>query len=496
MPPILKNILPCSAAWRAASVGDLIAGATVAVTSLPQYIAYAEMAGLPGLRGLQTSGPPLILFSLVTGSPILSVGVTSITAIMAQSALRGPEFKSAHGEDAWSDLLGAFAFLVGLASLILAFVQATRLVAYIPGPVKAGWKLGFALTVMTAQTAGALFHQGPNVPGALCKLPRVPQLSQVISTQPLLYEQSPPLAPISGGAAAVYKFFWMLLNPHLWNWDTVVLSAACLLAVTSARPLIVKVVRMSTLGRVQEPVAGLEVVAVTLLGTLAATTLNYSGSVVGKNAPIPVSTMGTDEGFVFAQILTGWIRQFPWDMPWDVLTDRLGGWTATMVSSFVFAGVNFLAIVSVVESGPLAREMTGQGIACIASGLAGNAPAGGSLSRSLVAKMTGASSPLAGLVNGLTTMALASPLMEDLLASIPKAILSAVVLAAVLPSVIYPADLLQMHGRSAFVAWFTAGTTALTNPTTGFVMGTVAYCSLHVASISKWDRTTPRGKKP
>lgn len=46
--------------WKAWSTKDVVAGITVAVTSLPQYIAYAELAQLSGFRGIVASGPPLI----------------------------------------------------------------------------------------------------------------------------------------------------------------------------------------------------------------------------------------------------------------------------------------------------------------------------------------------------------------------------------------------------------------------------------------------------
>lgn len=72
-------------------------GITVAVTSLPQYIAYAELAQLSGFRGrvhgpigtigapvpfqsfppgIVASGPPLIAFAFLTGNPCLNIGVT------------------------------------------------------------------------------------------------------------------------------------------------------------------------------------------------------------------------------------------------------------------------------------------------------------------------------------------------------------------------------------------------------------------------------------
>ena len=45
-------------------VRDLISGAIMAATSVPQLIAYAETAGYAGYRGLATAGPPLLVWGL------------------------------------------------------------------------------------------------------------------------------------------------------------------------------------------------------------------------------------------------------------------------------------------------------------------------------------------------------------------------------------------------------------------------------------------------
>ncbi|CAJ1413305.1 unnamed protein product [Effrenium voratum] len=144
--------------YRSWSTGDVIAGVTVAVTSLPQYIAYAELAQLSGFRGILASGPPLVVFAFLTGNPCLNIGVTSITALMATADLKGGEYREMYGEAAWSDILGCYSMMVGVASVALAFLGAGRLVRYIPSPVKAGWKLGFAMAACAAQAPSSAFQ--------------------------------------------------------------------------------------------------------------------------------------------------------------------------------------------------------------------------------------------------------------------------------------------------------------------------------------------------
>ena len=65
-------------------VRDFISGVIMAATSIPQLVAYAETVGYASFRGLATAGPSLFAWGLVTGSPFLNCGVTSITALMAK----------------------------------------------------------------------------------------------------------------------------------------------------------------------------------------------------------------------------------------------------------------------------------------------------------------------------------------------------------------------------------------------------------------------------
>ena len=48
-------------------IRDIISGAIMAATSVPQLIAYAETVGYAGYRGLSTAGPPLLAWGFATG---------------------------------------------------------------------------------------------------------------------------------------------------------------------------------------------------------------------------------------------------------------------------------------------------------------------------------------------------------------------------------------------------------------------------------------------
>ncbi|CAE7423620.1 unnamed protein product [Symbiodinium natans] len=224
-----------------------------------------------------------------------------------------------------------------------------------------------------------------------------------------------------------------------------------------------------------------DVVVATALGTVLSTLRAYEGDVVGEPPRGAKHHSFLEDPTV---VLTGWIRQYPWDMPIADTVQRLGGWPYAVLSAVAFAGVDYLAIISVEAERPApggsrpTRELAGQGIGCIASGMAGSAPVGGSLTRSMLAGMIGASSPLMGLVCGFATMGLAFPQVSKLLQMTPKAVLSSTVIAAVLPAVVTPKDLLRLSGPDALAGWATAAATCTTDPTKGFGIGLVVYTAL------------------
>jgi len=256
-----------------------------------------------------------------------------------------------------------------------------------------------------------------------------------------------------------------------------------------------KLLRKLSRDRLRVP--GLEVVIATVLGTLLTLGIGYAGDVVGRP---PQSTEDLNEhtaDWSLQALVFGWVRSWPWTMAWAQTVEQLGGWMSACISAVGFAAVDFLAIISIqAEVAPsgnwsISRELAGQGIACIVSGIAGGGPVGGSLSRSMVAKMTGASSPLMGFVSGLTTIALTAHIAGVLMSPMPQAVLAAIVLAAVLPSVLHPKDLVKLGGKDAAVGWLTAAGSVLIDPMTGFIFGLAVYVLLHVRP-NKADALQPQ----
>ena len=120
---------------------DVIAGTIMAATSVPQLVAYAQGVGYASYRGLATAGPPLFAWGLATGSPFMSCGVTSITALMAKADLDGESYVAEHGEEEYVKLVAAYSIWVGLCSAALGVLGFGKLAGMVPSNVRKGFKV-------------------------------------------------------------------------------------------------------------------------------------------------------------------------------------------------------------------------------------------------------------------------------------------------------------------------------------------------------------------
>ena len=141
----------------------------MALTSIPQLIAYAEIVGYNGSRGLQTSGLPLLVWGLVTGNPYLNCGVTAMSALMTKIDLNGDVYLQQYGEESYIKLVSAYSFVVGIVSILMAFVGIGKLAQNVPKPIKIGFKWGCAFGVLCSNLPNGLFNYGSKELKALVK---------------------------------------------------------------------------------------------------------------------------------------------------------------------------------------------------------------------------------------------------------------------------------------------------------------------------------------
>jgi SulP family sulfate permease len=438
-------------------VSDVISGIIMAATSVPQLVAYAEIVGYAGARGLSTAGPTLFAWGISTGSPFMSAGVTSITALMAKTDLGGESYSAEHGEEAYVKLVAAYSFYVGLASCLLALVGFGKLAQKCPKPVKSGFKWGCAVGVVASAVPNGFFNSAS-------------ELKSVVKAAPVLGDMVIYLKTnlsAATGAVNVVHLLYGVLNPLNWAIVPSILFVLSTVFVMKAPKYLPKACP-----------SGTEVIIATAVATAFSMTYDYQGGVVGE-----IPEVDPDAGFSLGPLRVPVEFLDVKEVLFNVdIAERFGGsYIMLMVSATLFAAVNFLSIMGIaagfeVENGiswSANRELIAQGAACGMAGLVGSAPISGSMSRSLVSRMAGTTSQMSCLVTALVWIYML-PYMS-VMSPTPKAALSAVIISAVLKSVLVPKDLMKLKGVDFLVGWATGLGTAVTSPTIGFALGLVFY---------------------
>lgn len=127
-------------------VSDIAAGAIITVLLVPQGLAYAMIAGLPPVVGLYASILPAVMYAIFGTSRDLSVGPTSIAAIMVAAAIAGV------GVDI--DPLACALILAaqcGLILLAMGLLKLGVLANLLSQPVLTGFSSGAAIVIMADQ---------------------------------------------------------------------------------------------------------------------------------------------------------------------------------------------------------------------------------------------------------------------------------------------------------------------------------------------------------
>ncbi|XP_045535610.1 sodium-independent sulfate anion transporter-like isoform X2 [Papilio machaon] len=119
---------------------DAIAGITVGLTSIPQGIAYAMVAGLPPQVGLYSSIFPGFVYVFLGSCKDVTVGPTAIlAALLAKYVAMSPDFAY------------LAAFLSGCVIMLLGLLQLGFLLDFISKPVISGFTTAAALQISASQ---------------------------------------------------------------------------------------------------------------------------------------------------------------------------------------------------------------------------------------------------------------------------------------------------------------------------------------------------------
>ena len=242
----------------------------------------------------------------------------------------------------------------------------------------------------------------------------------------IVSSQLPAMFGVSPDAEGIpERAWWTIVHPDEWEGTAIVLSVATIAFVLGAR----RIHRLF-------PGVLLAVIGTTIWSGLA----DYAGSTVGD---LP-------RGFLSLSL----------DLPY-------GEWTSLLVPGIVIALVGFAEPASISRTFAARdripwsanKELVGNGVANLASGISGGFPVGGSFSRSSLNRLAGATSTWSGAVTG--TVVLVTLPFAATLEPLPRAVLGAIVFTAVF-QLIEPGPIIRMWTRSAPQAAIATGTFAAT----------------------------------
>ncbi len=367
------------------SVGDVVAGISVALVALPQSLAYAELAGMPPQYGLFASALPPLLAAIFVSSRYLQTGPVALTALLTYGALE-PIAEPASGD--YIALAALLALLVGVMRVALGLLRLGGVAYLLSEPMLVGFTTGAAVLILSSQ------------------LPKV-------------FDIDP------AGHGVLHDALTALMSPSDWEPAAIAFAAMTLLAMFGGR-------------RLHRLFPGVLVAVV--VGVVVSWATNYPGSTVGA----------LDGGFISLGIGFQW--ESIGDLVLPALAIALVGFAEPASIARTFAAEERLPWNA-------NREMVSQGVANLAAAISGAFPVGGSFSRSSLNRLAGATSAWAGAITGGFVL-LALPL-TPLLADLPRAILGAIVVGAVIKLVKF-GELWRLFSQSAPQAVVGFGTFAAT----------------------------------
>jgi SulP family sulfate permease len=353
---------------------DLIAAVIVSVLLIPQSLAYAMLAGLPPQVGLYASLLPLMAYAALGSSPYLGVGPVAVLALMIAQALgQAPAGMSP------SEAALVLAAEVGITLALAAALRLDALASLLSVPVLHGFETGATLAIAASQLPVLLGSpaQGFDLPGLLA------------SAEQSGWSFKPLTAAFGVGAALLLMASRQGLARLLERMFTPATAAV----LARLAPLVI------------------------LLGSMALAcaidAISRGVALVGTLPPLAV----------------------PLDLP------RRDGalWSAMLPSALLVALMAYVSSLVVSES--LARrrgervdarrELMGLAAANLAACVSGGMPVAGSFSRSVLLFDAGSRTRMT-IVYIAVLMAVAMALLAAPLAWLPKSVLAATILVAVL----------------------------------------------------------------
>ena len=386
--------------YRRSALGDdLVAAVIVTILLVPQSLAYAMLAGLPPVVGVMASLLPILGYAAFGSSSTLAVGPVAVLAMMTAQAVGGV----AVAHDVAPHLVAmVLALEIAAVFLIAALFRLETLAALLGAPVLHGFITGASLVIAIGQLPVLLGVQAGG--------------STVVELGHSLAASSHP-------------------TPHL---TTALIGLSALAMLWGLRRYGARGLRGLGLGgRPAQLLARTAPIIVVVLS------IAWIAGLPQLNAGVALSgRVNLGDGLAFPPL---------WQAPFAVWLDLL----APAVLLGLVAYVESLAVAEALgarrgEKVSPRRELFGLAAANAAASVSGGMPVTGGFARSIVNFDAGARTRMAGVWTALF-LAVAIALLGDMLQYLPRAVLAATIIVAVLSLVdLKPFLLAWRYSRTEF----------------------------------------------
>ncbi len=417
---------------RETLINDGLAAVIVIIMLIPQSLAYALLAGLPAEMGLYASILPLIAYALFGSSRTLSVGPVAVASLMTASAVGSV---ASQGVVDYASAATLLALLGGLMLIVMGLMRFGFVSHFLSHPVVSGFITASAIII-------ALGQLGPLL-GVTLKGATLPLLGHDLFTE--LMDVHGLTAAIGAGSVG----FLLLARYRLGDWLSVIgLRGRPAELIIRSAPVLVMAVLIPLSAAMRFEAAG-----VSLVGHIPSGLPAFSAPHVS----------------------------------WPLIQELA-------LPAFLIALIGFIESVSVGKTLGAKRrqridpdqELVGLGAANTAAALSGGFPVAGGFSRSVVNFDAGAETQMASVLAALG-IALAAVFLTPMLYFLPKAVLAATIVVAVISLVDFKTITLARRYRAAdfWAIVITITVTLLAGVELGVLAGVGASVGLHLYGTSR-----------
>ncbi len=417
---------------RRSLINDGLAAIIVTIMLIPQSLAYALLAGLPAEMGLYASILPLIAYALFGSSRTLSVGPVAVASLMTASAVGAV---ASQGVVDYASAATLLALLGGLMLIAMGLLKFGFVSHFLSQPVVSGFITASAIIIALGQLGPLL---GIALQGAT-----LPSLGHDLYMQ--LREAHAPTIAVGSGSMV----FLLLARYRLSSW-------------------------LGALGLRGRPA---ELIVRSAPVLVMAVLIPLSAAMSFESAGVPL----------VGHIPSGLPAFSAPNISWLLIQELA-------LPAFLIALIGFIESVSVGKTLGAKRrqridpdqELIGLGAANTAAAISGGFPVTGGFSRSVVNFDAGAETQMASVLAALG-IALAAVLLTPMLYFLPKAVLAATIVVAVISLIDFETIALARRYRAAdfWAVVITITVTLYAGVEVGVLAGVGASVGLHLYHTSR-----------